>query len=615
MKKRYLLFLLLIFLVPFNIKAFGIDKFYMDVTIKDNGDILVKELFKLNGEYNGFERKLRYGSIANQFDGTFASFEQSEIYNGSGIEIISIKGISYSGEYNFFSMFLDGNKFEPSNYATNGEYGKYVENYSMYGKDLRIFNPSTKGDLFYLEYIIKNVVVVHNDVAEIYFNIFFDEMVESIRELNVNVRLPQESKELLFWANGPLQGDISKSSNSVVNLTINSLNARNALDYRIVFDKELVTNSTKFSNVIAKEKIVEVQTKRADAANAIRSQLKTGYYALLGLHLLWFAFLIKNIFDVYNKYDKEHAKTLHTKYFRDFPREYGPEIVSYLYDRKIEPKDLSASILNLINRKNIKYQQDKKEFILILDNEEGLNESEKILVDWFFKDIGKELKVTIKEINKSARSYESFLKKYDSWKLLVEKEANKEELFENKKIPGGYYVYSFLGVALVGFSSAIFEMGVLSFFAIVGAIGSIIYMSQISKRTKKGHEEYQLWKGLENFLKDFGKFKERDLPQIELWEKYLVYAMSFGIAKKLSKVMQIKFKEMGDQARISGMDLYHINNLSMLNRSITNGVNGAVQSAINTKAAHSRSSSGSGYGGGFSGGGGFGGGGGGGGRF
>jgi hypothetical protein len=56
MKKRYLLFLLLIFLLPFNIKAYSIEKFLMNVTVENNGDILIEELYKLNGEYNGFER-------------------------------------------------------------------------------------------------------------------------------------------------------------------------------------------------------------------------------------------------------------------------------------------------------------------------------------------------------------------------------------------------------------------------------------------------------------------------------------------------------------------------------------------------------------------------------
>ena len=60
---------------------------------------------------------------------------------------------------------------------------------------------------------------------------------------------------------------------------------------------------------------------------------------------------------------------------------------------------------------------------------------------------------------------------------------------------------------------------------IISAIGSLIYFATITKRTKEGQDHYLKWMGLNRFLKDFGKFKTRDLPQIELWEKYLVYAV------------------------------------------------------------------------------------------
>jgi uncharacterized membrane protein len=125
--------------------------------------------------------------------------------------------------------------------------------------------------------------------------------------------------------------------------------------------------------------------------------------------------------------------------------------------------------------------------------------------------------------------------------------------------------------------------------------------------------------GLNRFLKDFGKFKTRDLPQIELWEKYLVYAVVFGSAKKLAKTMEIKFSEMPESSYTVGDYLFDITYLRMLNNlnyNISQGVSRAVSTALSTKAiSESSTSSGGGFGGGFSGGGGFGGGGGGGGRF
>ena len=117
-------------------------------------------------------------------------------------------------------------------------------------------------------------------------------------------------------------------------------------------------------------------------------------------------------------------------------------------------------------------------------------------------------------------------------------------------------------------------------------------------------------------MKDFGRMHEKELPEITLWEKYLVYATVFGIAKKLAKDMEIKVQEMGN---INGTDIGRFNTISnMVNAS--NVVASAIGEAKRTAdrayaAAHSSDSSGGGHGGGFSSGGGSFGGGGGGGRF
>ena len=121
-----------------------------------------------------------------------------------------------------------------------------------------------------------------------------------------------------------------------------------------------------------------------------------------------------------------------------------------------------------------------------------------------------------------------------------------------------------------------------------------------------GNELYTKWHALRNFLNDFGTFSEKELPEIALWEKYLVYANIFGLADKLRKQMEVKVPNLNDD--ISGMnmrDYWVINNA--INRSIATSVSAAVTEA-KSKIASSNSSSGGGFGGGFSGGGGGGGG-------
>ena len=49
-----------IFFIPSLVFAEGTDRFYIDLTILDNGDIEVKEAISLTGEYNGSYRDIIY---------------------------------------------------------------------------------------------------------------------------------------------------------------------------------------------------------------------------------------------------------------------------------------------------------------------------------------------------------------------------------------------------------------------------------------------------------------------------------------------------------------------------------------------------------------------------
>ena len=75
------------------------------------------------------------------------------------------------------------------------------------------------------------------------------------------------------------------------------------------------------------------------------------------------------------------------------------------------------------------------------------------------------------------------------------------------------------------------------------SITTMIYFLVFRKRTKKGNEEYTKWNALKNFLNDFGRMNEKEIMEITLWERYLVYATVFKIADKVEKVMKVKLQD------------------------------------------------------------------------
>lgn len=650
--------LILFLFLPFYVNA-TVENYYMEATILDNGDISVKEVFGLDGSYNGFDRKLIYGN---------------NYYAGDSIDVIKVMGISDS-IVNFGTLKKSGDVFTLKN-ASSGSYGYYYVTNISNGINIRIFNPSHKNKLFYIEYIVRNMAIKHNDVGEVGYNIFTS-LNEPVSNLNVRFIIPGNKNIIKVWNHGPLIGYNKIDSINMVSCHLDYLYAYEKIDMRVVFDSSVLVNSKKIDNNNILDNIIEDETKKADEANKEREDAlkkleelykkieeaiivfkndrtqknkdyvlslideingsdKYEYYynevnSILSYEeekalyvkkiiscilscagIIYLGYGIYLIYKFYQKYDKEYKANFNNKYYRDFPFEYGPEYVEYLINNKITNVSFSASILNLIYKKNIVYEEiSKKNYKLKLVSRENLSNPEIKLVACVFNKFDE---ITLKQLKNSAKVfYERFIENYNDWQNSALDAAKKKNFFENNK-KTGYIIYSLMFLIFWILSS--FLNPLLLFFISLFGFSSFIYYLKASKRSKEGNEYYYKWIGLKSFMKDFGRMDEKELPEIVLWEKYLVYATVFGIADKLSKTMEIKVKE---YSNINTSDIIRYNQINNIVR-ISNVVGSTISDVKKTadraySIAHSSSSSGGGTGGGFSSGGGSFGGGGGGGRF
>lgn len=626
MKKIYLIIISILIFIPFQVKAYGISNYYIDATVLDNGDISVKELFVLNGSYNGFERIIDFKNpYAIKFENKLSSFNGSDIYNGDSITLVKIAAIDVDDDINYNTLFASTDDFSEVNSAFNGEYGVFTRSITTYGEKYRIYNPySNKG--FYTEYIIHNMAVVHNDIAEVGFNIFSDDLNESIENLEMYIHIPGNTTELRAWGHGPLFGETSNIDKETILLTINLLDANTAVDVRFVFDKSVVKNSSKFSNVDGLESILSVETTKAEEANLIRDEAikqinsinKTNKILNL-LEIVWLFLIVFVLYKIYKKYDKEYKSDFSGEYYRDFPSDLEPEIVGYLLNMKIGNNEVSASILNLINKKVISFEEiDKKDYKFMYDSSklDLITSSEKDLINWIFNG---ETEITLSKLkNLSKKNYSTFLSGYTKWKKNAISLAKEHHFYEETN---GKKLFPLL-LCLIGSCFKFIRPETENFYFIdylclIVSIISIIYLASISKRTKEANEEYAKWKALKKFLIDFGRFGEKELPEIQLWEKYLVYAVVFGCADKLAKTMDLKLKELSQNQNLENLyfDYSRIFAITRISNIVSSSINNSINSANQARNAKSTRSSSRGHGGGFSGGGGSFGGGGGGGRF
>ena len=122
----------------------------------------------------------------------------------------------------------------------------------------------------------------------------------------------------------------------------------------------------------------------------------------------------------------------------------------------------------------------------------------------------------------------------------------------------------------------------------------IIAVNRLNILTQTGLDEKEKWKGLKNYMKDFSLLKEREIPSIVVWEKYLVYATVFGIAKEVIKQLKVVYPELENMTD---------NTLSTTNLLLSSNFNDTFTRSVNN-SINQVMASGDGSGGGFSSGGG-----------
>ena len=638
MKKiRFILFSLFIMLLPIFVYADGTTRYYIEVNVLDNGDAEIKELKLMDGEYNGYKTDIRYKSNGlTKFDGSKSSFEGSDIYNASALTDVKVYDVKFTTTD--FSVINNKNReFVLVNSAAKGDYGVYTKTTNSEGIEILSYQPSVYKRASLVTYTLKDLVVVHNDIAELAHDFIGTDYQEDISNLIIRINLPSSSKELRIFSHGPLNGKNRIIDDKSVEITYETLDKGNAVDGRVVFDKSIVPNATKKSNVDGLGKILEVEKERANYANKLREAARKREKMLQVLAIImeillgiWLIGLIVIVYKFYNKNDKEYRSEFNGKYFRDFPEEYTPSTVSYLMNKSINNLSFNAGILDLIRKKAItieevtidkkglfknKQQKDYKLSRNMNFNLDTLSTSEKKLFNLLIGTVGNGDYVILgdmKEFSKDYNNAKRLISGYDSWRYACESEAETEEFYENtKKEKTNCILYSLIFIPITFLALLCgSNMGRVLLMDLFGIL-AIIYFSSATKRTKKGNEQYHKWKGLKNFLADFGRLDEKDLPEIKLWERYLVYATMFGLAAKVQNAMKMNLERMNYSDNIDFTYLYFDN--YYFSNSMTNAVNSSLSSARGTISTHelasSSDSSSGGYGGGSSfGGGGFGGG-------
>ena len=457
-------------------------------------------------------------------------------------------------------------------------------------------------------------------------------------DITINITLPEgdyniADEETFFHGTNMAKREFV--DNNKIIITADDMVSDEQIEVRLLLDNDVfsyVSDKNKVSYT-ALESILEFEENQIKEANKKYIIGYVGAYVIFGLFIGLAIILVIN---VYKKYDKEHTSDFYNEYYRELPANYSPAIMGYLYKfRNIDDDDLSATLLDLIRRKylildplpNSGYNEKKPNYTIRLNTEKSqsdLTGSERYLISWFIKEIGNGDSVTSKELSTYCDDYnhaQQYQRSSQTWYKMIKSEARKYNFFDEnvKKVKNRCATIGFLLGLLT--CLILFVISNYSGYGLGGRFfGSvffftaaiIIYVLGIDKRSKKGNEDYVRWKAFKKFLEDFSSFEDYPVPSIIIWEHYLVYATSFGIADKVSEQLKLKFK----LEEVSNTDCTFVvyfgfnHRIGRFNRTVGGMRSSASMTVARYTAQRTGGSFGGRGGGGFSGGSSFGGGGG-----
>ncbi len=481
-----------------------------------------------------------------------------------------------------------------------------------------------------ISYHVEDAIAKYSDYAELYWQFIGKESDIDAKNITGTILLPSHAdnkRDIKVWGHTEdLNGEIYVTDTNKIEFNINQFRSGRYVEIRTLFPTEMITSCTRGKNTEILEQVIQEETTWANQANARREMKETTkriitiIINLLAIVLAIFSIksIIKNVPKI--KTSKKLKPSQKIKYFREIPREDStPTEALMILSKQLDGinnssifigRIFSATLLDLSLKKIIDFEVNDKIITIKIrkENPEELEEAkdEKVIFE-FLKKASEENngKITIKElknyIESSQRKVRDLGEKIDksAKESLYQKEVvDKEEKEKKNKLTTYIIILSIL--LFISYSACVISI-ILSMNAIVTIPLTVVLIIQLvvfcilSRKTnvltQKGIDENEKWKGLKKYMEDFSMLDKRNVPEIVIWEKFLVYATVFGIADKVLKQLKIVYPNINEEWNNNYYGYMYL----MMNTDFSNSFSNAISSSMSTTY-----SSAIGGGGGFS---------------
>lgn len=506
-------------------KFFEEQELRVEARLLPNGNMNVRETrqIKFHGEFSRYRRQIPH-----------KGFSEMRIVGVSepSVEYQRIQSTSSrpAGKYTF----------------TRGrESGNDVYNIEFY------FLAKDETRTFTFEYQIIDAVKVHTDTAEFYWQFIGRNRTVEIGRMSVRLDLPSGAgaEEVKLWGHGPLRGEVRKLSPNQLFWQTTDLPKNRFLEGRAVFPARLVPQARILTGRQALATILTEEQRWADERAA--EQRRAVYvlaasfiFGILGLYFVWWLF---------NRFGRKYRSPIEYDYYRELPGPYSPAEAGCLVEKgSVKPQAISATLMDLARRGYIRLEPTttpQTEDILVrqLRPADGsLRPHERYLLDFFFTQVGQMQPAvwfsSLKAFRKAdPQAMAEFVR---SFRDEVTDSVNTMAYFERSRTgkwiaTTGFLLCLFLGL---GFYSTNEFPPMIAALSVAGAF--LVSGSQSRTFTPQGQVQYDQWQAFRRFLKDFSNLDRAQLPQLILWEHYLVYAVVLGVAAEVIRQLPIVYPQL-----------------------------------------------------------------------
>jgi uncharacterized membrane protein len=450
------------------------------------------------------------------------------------------------------------------------------EGYKLIGE---LPHPTPEKVTFFISYDHYGAVKVHSDVSEFHYKFWGEEWEKPLESLKGSVTFPVErGSEIRYWTHPAVYTQDTNVEKNVLNFTTKKIPSYHWYEMRAVFPR-IVSPNPGFVQVDDAQELEEIL--------AIENECQQKGLSLESLYRMtryFFLFVLIFPFLIYFIYGKEPKIDLEDKYERELQRELPadskPAVVNAIMKGRMGIPTMdgfTATVMDLANRgyislRNLKPEEigstrvpksEPRDFMIELNNKiyyktignlSELEDFEKDVLS-LLKDHASERKVSWRKLKKELESGTDFYQFITAWNKKVETHTEIDRFFQST---GNTCVNWFAHGILI--ASIIYYIVISGYFPsdefplaskvnvltiLIGIFGFVMtkcsgmFLMTFGRWTPEGSLYRKRWDDFKEYLTDLSVLKECSPESIKVWDSYLVYAASLGIAKQVLQNMSL----------------------------------------------------------------------------